>query len=203
MTTLSLPAAELLAQTFGCVLCGIYLVTLGIAGKYLLTTDSGRWKRSSEIKWVMVVVSGLLFVNSTLDLVVSTITNVQAFVLYSGPGGAPHIFTHGSGWQTMTKVIQTSYDIAYGLSFTHGHCSPSVFHFNHFSVTEYWFVDARSFTPLRLLIGLPQIYRCWHLWNKSLLVVTLPLLIWLANVACSIRFLAILSQATQGLESPS
>ncbi|KAJ7893026.1 hypothetical protein B0H13DRAFT_1625340 [Mycena leptocephala] len=161
MATLSLPAAELLAQTFGCVLCGIYLVTLGIAGRFLLTTDSGRWKRSSEIKWVMVVVSGLLFVNSTLDLVVSTITDVQAFVLYSGPGGATHIFTHGSGWQTMTKSF----------------C-----------------------VPFQSLLGDGiLIYRCWHLWNKSWLVVTLPLLIWLANVACSIRFLAILSQATQGL----
>jgi hypothetical protein len=136
MTSLLLPAAELIAQTFGCILYGIYLVTLGIAGRFLLTTESGRWKRRSEIKWVMVVVSGLLFVNSTLDLVVATITIVQAFVLYTGPDGATHIFTHGSGWQTMTKVNAPPCVIC----FTYNHFSPSVFHFNHFSATVYWFV---------------------------------------------------------------
>jgi hypothetical protein len=105
MSSLSLPAAELVAQTFGCVMYGIYLVTLGLAGRVLLTKDSGQqWRRGSEIKWVLVAVSVLLFVNATLDLVVATITVVQAFVLYQGPGGPSHIFTHGSGWQTMTKV---------------------------------------------------------------------------------------------------
>ncbi|KAJ7305629.1 hypothetical protein DFH08DRAFT_902483 [Mycena albidolilacea] len=104
MSSLSLPAAELVAQTLGCVMYGIYLVTLGLAGRVLLTKDSGQqWRRGSEIKWVLVVVSVLLFVNATLDLVVATITLVQAFVLYQGPGGPSHIFTHGSGWQTMTK----------------------------------------------------------------------------------------------------
>ncbi|KAF7345797.1 Carboxylic ester hydrolase [Mycena venus] len=161
MTSLSLPAAELIAQTFGCVLYGIYLVTLGIAARFLLIADSGRWKRSSEIRWIMVVVSGLLFVNSTLDLVVSTITVVQAFVLYSGPGGAAHIFTHGSGWQTMTKAF----------------C-----------------------VPFQSLLGDGiLIYRCWFLWSKSWLIVALPFLIWLANVACAVRFLSLLSQASQGL----
>ncbi|KAF7344907.1 Carboxylic ester hydrolase [Mycena venus] len=162
MSSLSLPAAELIAQTFACVLYGIYLVTLGIAGRLLLTTDSGRrWRRRSEIKWVMVVVSGLLFVNSTLDLVVATITLVQAFVLYTGPGGATHIFTHGSGWQTMIKSF----------------C-----------------------VPFQTLLGDGiLIYRCWFLWNKSWLVIALPFLIWLTNVACTMRFLDLLAQASQGL----
>jgi energy-coupling factor transporter transmembrane protein EcfT len=44
-----------------------------------------------------------------------------------------------------------------------------------------------------------QIYRCWFLWDRSWLVIALPLLIWLANVATFIRFLVLLSQATQGL----
>ncbi|KAJ7458819.1 hypothetical protein B0H11DRAFT_2199390 [Mycena galericulata] len=105
MSGLSLPAAELIEQTISNMLYGIYLVTLGITGRLLLTTESGRWKRRSEIKWIMVAVSVLLFVNSTLDLIVSTITLVQAFVLYTGPGGATHIFSHGSGWQTMIKTF--------------------------------------------------------------------------------------------------
>jgi len=161
MSSLSLPAAELVAQTLACVLYGIYLVTLGIAGHLLLTTESGRWKRRSEIKWIMVVVSALLFVNSTLDLVVATITVVQAFVLYTGPGGAEHIFTHGSGWQTMTKSF----------------C-----------------------VPFQSLLGDGiLIYRCWFLWNRSWGVIALPLLIWLVNIACTMRFLDLLAQASQGL----
>ncbi|KAK6983843.1 carboxylic ester hydrolase [Favolaschia claudopus] len=100
---LSLPTAELVEQTLGCIMYGIYLVTLGIAGRILLTKDGGeRWRRRSEIKWAMVIASVLLFVNSTLDLVIASITLVQAFN-YDGPGGPSRIFTHGSGWQTMIK----------------------------------------------------------------------------------------------------
>jgi len=152
MSSLSLPAAELIAQTLGSVLYGIYLVTLGIA--------SGQWKHRSSINWIIVVVSVVLFVNATLDLVVATITVMQAFVLYTGPGGAEHIFTHGSGWQTIVKS---------------------------FSV------------PFQSLVGDGiLIYRCWFLWNKSWLVIALPLFIWLANIACAIRLLDLLAQASQG-----
>ncbi|KAJ7864011.1 hypothetical protein B0H14DRAFT_3443817 [Mycena olivaceomarginata] len=105
MSGLSLPAAELVEEPISCILYGIYLVTLGLSGRRLLTTESGRWKSRSEIRWIFVVVSVLLFLNSTVDLVVSTIMLMQAFVLYDGPGGATHIFTHGSGWQTMTKTL--------------------------------------------------------------------------------------------------
>jgi hypothetical protein len=104
MVDLLLPAAELIEYSIGCILYGIYVVTFGIAERRLLTTDSGRWKRRSEIRWVMLVVSILLFVNVTVDMSVATITLLDAFVFYTGPDGAAHIFSHGSGWQTMTKV---------------------------------------------------------------------------------------------------
>ncbi|KAK6980989.1 carboxylic ester hydrolase [Favolaschia claudopus] len=102
---LSLPAAELIQEVFSCVLYGIYLVTLGMAGRILLTTESGRWRRASEIRWVLVAVSVLLFVNTTLDLTMATITLMQAFILYTGPGGPTHVFEHSSGYQTITKSI--------------------------------------------------------------------------------------------------
>jgi hypothetical protein len=104
MSNLSLSGAELIALIIGAVLYGIYLVTLGIAGRSLLMTETGQWKRRSAINWVIVVVSAVLFVNGTLNLIVASITVYQAFVLYTGPGGPEHIFTHGSGWQTITKV---------------------------------------------------------------------------------------------------
>ncbi|KAJ7924310.1 hypothetical protein B0H13DRAFT_2654889 [Mycena leptocephala] len=105
MPEISQPAAELIEHSIGCMLYGIYVVTFGIAERRLLTTDSGRWKRRSEIRWVMLVVSILLFVNVTVDMSVATITLLDAFVFYTGPDGAAHIFSHGSGWQTMTKTF--------------------------------------------------------------------------------------------------
>ncbi|KAJ7211409.1 hypothetical protein GGX14DRAFT_363024 [Mycena pura] len=105
MPEISQAAAELIEQFVGCMLYGIYLVTFGIAERRLLTTDSGRWRRRSEIRWVMLVVSILLFVNATVDISVATITLLDAFVFYTGPGGDAHIFSHGSGWQTMTKTF--------------------------------------------------------------------------------------------------
>ncbi|KAJ6461120.1 hypothetical protein DFH09DRAFT_1011862, partial [Mycena vulgaris] len=95
---LPLAVAELIGPIFGEMMYGIHIVTFGVALHRLLTTQSGRWKRRAEIKWIMVVVSCLLFVIATLDLVVAIITIVQAFVLYTGPGGAEHIFTHSAGW---------------------------------------------------------------------------------------------------------
>ncbi|KAK7039852.1 carboxylic ester hydrolase [Favolaschia claudopus] len=158
---LSLPTAELVEQTLGCIMYGIYLVTLGIAGRILLTKDGGeRWRRRSEIKWAMVIASVLLFINSTLDLVIASITLVQAFN-YDGPGGPSRIFTHGSGWQTMIKSF----------------C-----------------------VPFQSLLGdAILIYRCWFLWNRSWIVIAVPLTVWLVNVAIVMRFLDILSQATRGL----
>ncbi|KAF7335787.1 Carboxylic ester hydrolase [Mycena venus] len=161
MSSLSLPAAELIAQTLGCILFGVYLVTLGIAARLLLTMESGKLKRRSAINWTIVIVSIVIFVNATLNLVVSTIAIVQAFVLYTGPGGAEHVFMNGSGWQTIVK------------SFT---------------------------VPFQSLVGDSiLIYRCWFLWNKNWVVIALPLLVWLANIACAIRLLDLLGQASQGL----
>ncbi|KAJ7346395.1 hypothetical protein DFH08DRAFT_961825 [Mycena albidolilacea] len=91
MPDLLLPAAELIEYSIGCILYGIYVVTFGIAERRLLTTDSGRWKRRSEIRWVMLVISILLFVNLTVDMSVATITLLDAFVFYTGPDGAAHV----------------------------------------------------------------------------------------------------------------
>ncbi|KAJ7508910.1 hypothetical protein B0H11DRAFT_1359158 [Mycena galericulata] len=105
MPEISQPAAELIEHSIGCMLYGIYVVSFGIAERRLLTTDSGRWKRRSEIRWVMLVVSILLFVNVTVDMSVATITLLDAFVFSTAPDSAAHIFSHGSAWQTMTKTF--------------------------------------------------------------------------------------------------
>ncbi|KAF7345260.1 Carboxylic ester hydrolase [Mycena sanguinolenta] len=156
MASLSLPAAELVAHTVGGVLYGIYLVTLGIAGRKILFSRG--WKRRTATNWINVVVLVVLFTNGTLNFVVSTIEVIQAFVLYTGPGGAAEFFAHGSGWQTLTK------------SFT---------------------------VPFQSLVGDGiLIYRCWVIWNNSWIIIVIPLLIWLANIACAARLLDLLTKAT-------
>jgi hypothetical protein len=103
---ISLPAAELAGIFVSCVLYGIYLVTLGIAGRVLLTTRSGKRRPRSRINWIVVAVSAILFVNSTLDLALIFNTILEAFVSYDGPGGPEHVFKNGSGWESFTKVRQ-------------------------------------------------------------------------------------------------
>ncbi|KAJ7359835.1 hypothetical protein DFH08DRAFT_932210 [Mycena albidolilacea] len=102
---ISLPAAELAGIFVSCVLYGIYIVTLGIAGRVLLTTRSGKRRPRSRINWIVVAVSAILFVNSTLDLALIFNTILEAFVSYDGPGGPEHVFKNGSGWESFTKAF--------------------------------------------------------------------------------------------------
>ncbi|KAJ7888190.1 hypothetical protein B0H14DRAFT_2694488 [Mycena olivaceomarginata] len=84
---ISLPAAELAGIFVSCVLYGIYLVTLGIAGRVLLTTRSGKRRPRSRINWIVVAVSA------------------SSFVSYDGPGGPEHVFKNGAGWESFTKAF--------------------------------------------------------------------------------------------------
>ncbi|KAJ7436193.1 hypothetical protein B0H11DRAFT_1755200 [Mycena galericulata] len=158
--SLSLPAAELAANFIACVLYGIYLVTLGLAARVFLTTESGRMRHRAEINWIVVGVSVMLFVFGTLDLILAMTLSVQAFVLYTGPGGAEHIFAHASSWKNFTKSTCTL---------------------------------LQSLTGDSILI-----YRCWYLHHKSWLIITVPAIIWLANVVCGIGILVLQSRLNEG-----
>ncbi|KAJ7809989.1 hypothetical protein B0H14DRAFT_3758333 [Mycena olivaceomarginata] len=140
MSNLSLSGAELIALIIGAVLYGIYLVTLGIAGRSLLMTETGQWKRRSAINWVIVVVSAVLPLCCTPAL-----------------AGQNTSSRTGLAGKTITKSFNV---------------------------------------PFQSLI-----YRCWFLWNKSLLVIALPMLIWLANIACAIRLVDLIAQASKGSSS--
>ncbi|KAJ7700347.1 hypothetical protein B0H17DRAFT_251722 [Mycena rosella] len=152
--TLSLPAAELFATFLSSTLYGIYIVTLGIAGRVLLN----RWKHRSSLNWVVVCVCAILFVNVSLDHSLAIALDVDAFVTYTGLGSAQHVFAHASSWQTFTKTL----------------C-----------------VGIQSLTGDAILI-----YRCWFIWRKSLVVIALPLLLWLANLAGAIGLLFTMSRST-------
>ncbi|KAJ7282494.1 hypothetical protein C8J57DRAFT_1295516 [Mycena rebaudengoi] len=99
----SIVAAQLCGLFFGSMFYGIYLVTLGIAVRVILTTDY-RWKRRSEIKWLTLVVSVILFLNGTLDLALALYGNIHAFV-FAGADGAAYVFLHASGWENVLKTM--------------------------------------------------------------------------------------------------
>lgn len=101
---LSFPAAELIGNFVACILYGVYLVTSGLAGRALLTTERGRIRRRSEIKWVNLVVAVVFLLNGTFDLILSLSLTFRAFVLYTGPGGAEHVFLDAANWQNLAKV---------------------------------------------------------------------------------------------------
>ncbi|KAK7045015.1 carboxylic ester hydrolase [Favolaschia claudopus] len=112
----SLLAAELAGNFVACILYGIYLVTLGIAGRVLLTTTtaSGRRRARTSLNWVVVGVSVVLFVSATLDLAVSFTTLVDAFVIYKGPDGPLHVFKDRSGWETFIKTFCVGVQTTFG-----------------------------------------------------------------------------------------
>ncbi|KAK6980992.1 carboxylic ester hydrolase [Favolaschia claudopus] len=101
MTPLALPAANLIEIVILSFLYGIYLSSLGIAAHIELTTESGRrWKRLSEIRKLIIVVSVLLLVNSTIDLVVVVMGGMKT--LTEGPAVA---FDLSVRYQTLIKTF--------------------------------------------------------------------------------------------------
>ncbi|KAF7325060.1 Carboxylic ester hydrolase [Mycena kentingensis (nom. inval.)] len=101
---LPLLAAQLLSVYTGVFLYGIYIVTMGFAGKTLLTLPNGAWRTPREINWVLAVVFVVLYAVDTLDLVLVLVQAMDAFVFYTGPGGPATVFQRGSAWITMTKT---------------------------------------------------------------------------------------------------
>ncbi|KAJ7611733.1 hypothetical protein FB45DRAFT_315611 [Roridomyces roridus] len=101
----TLPGAELISNFISCGLYGIYIVTLGMAGRVLLMTASGRMRNRAEIHWMIISTSTVLFIGATLDLVLALQLTYEAFVLYDGPGGPLHVFGHASGFQNVAKSI--------------------------------------------------------------------------------------------------
>ncbi|KAF7305383.1 Carboxylic ester hydrolase [Mycena chlorophos] len=100
----SLVEAEMLALCLGLFLNGIYVVTMGIAGRVLLTNPEGRLRSAREINWVLLTVFVALFLNDMMDTVLEIVQAMNAFVLYTGPGGAEHVFLRGSSSITLAKT---------------------------------------------------------------------------------------------------
>ncbi|KAJ7037807.1 hypothetical protein C8F04DRAFT_1329070 [Mycena alexandri] len=103
--------AQILGLFLESVFWGIYLITFFLCLRSLLFTPNYELKRFSEINWPMLVVTLLMCVLATLDVAVGLLHNIQAFVLYNGPGGPTQEFSNISDWINVVKgfdiILQT------------------------------------------------------------------------------------------------
>ncbi|KAF9016261.1 hypothetical protein BDZ89DRAFT_1166345 [Hymenopellis radicata] len=105
--------AQLLGMFLESVFLGFFLITFVQCIAILLrdTSRSG-WRSLRSINWPMLVVAILLFVFATLDVALSVVHNIQAFVFYSGEDGPTGDFSQISDWinimRTVTVVFQTT-----------------------------------------------------------------------------------------------
>ncbi|KAF7296947.1 Carboxylic ester hydrolase [Mycena indigotica] len=96
--------AEMLTLYIGVFLCGIYVVTAGMAGRALLTLPTGQWRTLRELSWILVVVFMMILINTIVQTTLLMVQAMDAFALYTGPGGPAKVFTRGSAWLTLTKT---------------------------------------------------------------------------------------------------
>jgi hypothetical protein len=76
-------AAQLAGNFCETLFYGMYLITCGFCTRSLLFTGSGheeRWLHTDEIRWMMVVISSLLFAICTFNLSIGLLHNFHAFV---------------------------------------------------------------------------------------------------------------------------
>jgi hypothetical protein len=96
--------AQIVALFLESVFWGFYLVTFVPCLHLLLFKSSWELKRLSEINWPMLLVALGMCVFATLDVAIGLMHNIQAFVLYSGVGGALEEFSNISDWVNVVKV---------------------------------------------------------------------------------------------------
>jgi hypothetical protein len=74
--------AQIVALFLESVFWGFYIITFVLCLRSLLFKSSWDLKRRSEINWPMLLVALAMCVLGTLDVSISLIHNIKAFVLY-------------------------------------------------------------------------------------------------------------------------
>ncbi|KAJ7456041.1 hypothetical protein B0H11DRAFT_2322293 [Mycena galericulata] len=103
--SLSLSEAQLLGNWFETLTYGMYLVTCGFCARTLLCIGpEDRWRRPSEVRWLILSVGIALFVVATFDVIIGFLHILQAFAFYTGGGGAAQELSDISGWINVAKT---------------------------------------------------------------------------------------------------
>ncbi|KAI0346626.1 hypothetical protein BDW22DRAFT_1323122 [Trametopsis cervina] len=86
------------------VVYGVYLVTLFATARALLWDPMGERKK---VHWPMFIVMCSMAVFSTLDVALGMRHILDAFIFYTGPGGADEEFADISYWVNVMKTVDT------------------------------------------------------------------------------------------------
>ena len=84
---------------------GIALITVAYGLHVLLWSRDGHLKRRKDISWIMVGTIIAMFTIATLEMAFGLLHNLQAFVWYTGPGGAIAEFDDISNWVNVMRLV--------------------------------------------------------------------------------------------------
>ncbi|KAJ7719956.1 hypothetical protein B0H16DRAFT_1218975, partial [Mycena metata] len=97
--------AQIVGLFLESVFWGIYLVTFFLCLRSLLFKANFELKWFSDLNWPMLLVTLIMCVFSTLDVAIGLMHNIQAFILYKGPGGASQELSRISDWVNIIKTV--------------------------------------------------------------------------------------------------
>lgn len=84
---------------------GMALITVAYGLRVLLWSRDGHLKSRTSINWVMVGATLAMFTIATMEMAFGFQHNLQAFILYTGPGGPNAEFNHISNWVNVMKTV--------------------------------------------------------------------------------------------------
>ncbi|KAJ3816852.1 hypothetical protein F5880DRAFT_1493820 [Lentinula raphanica] len=104
---LGISEAQILGLFLASVFWGMLLITFVQVMKCLLwDIERGELKPTSKINWPMLIIALLLMAFSTFDVSIGLMHCIEAFVLYTGPGGSAARFTGLTDWVNILKVYR-------------------------------------------------------------------------------------------------
>ncbi|KAJ6498219.1 hypothetical protein DFH09DRAFT_1376199 [Mycena vulgaris] len=109
--------ARLIALFVSCVLYGILLMTFVPSIRSLLCSASQKFqfKRRADIKFPIVAATTLMFLVSSVTAVLSLQGVIDAFVNYTGPGGALEYYeTVNAGWTHWIVAVEDTIQVITG-----------------------------------------------------------------------------------------
>ncbi|KAF5339700.1 hypothetical protein D9758_014905 [Tetrapyrgos nigripes] len=150
--------AQILGLFLSSIFWGIYLVTFFPCVRYLVWDKKGDLRSVKAINWTMLLFALLLAFFATFDVALSLMHAIEAFILYTGPGGSEERYTGLTDWVNIMKTV----NVFVGKQISDG----------------------------------ALVYRCWIVTNKNYLLLILPALLWLGDLAMTV-FITVL-EATAG-----
>lgn len=94
--------AQIVGLFLECIFFGIFLVTFPPCLRALVWKN-GRIKAIDTINWTMFAVAMVLASFAVLDTALGLLHNIEAFVLYKGPGGPTEELSNISDWVNVMK----------------------------------------------------------------------------------------------------